>query len=248
MRLSLVILLGTLSDSAPVVEFGGFGRALVFVLIAVVPLLALFQPDDREIDLPSRRTLYASAALGVWILAGLVGAVLLIEKVPASRIGLHSTGIGSFVGWTLIAAVGTLAGNLLISRGVARLGIRESRLTYHLMPRSTSDRLAFLGVAGSAGLCEEISYHGFLIAGLAAWLSSGWWAAAVANLAFGVMHGYQGPAGLVRAFLMGYVLSLPVILGAGLWPAVAAHFVVDVLLGLGLWKWMLPADVREQVG
>lgn len=229
-------------DLSPSVEFGWAGRLYVFFLLVGVPFLALLQPSDRELELPPRRALYSSAIIGIVILGGLAGFVLWAEGLPVSAIGLHATGLGSFVGWTAAATSGALVGNYLISRGAARLGIRESPLTYHLMPQSPEERWAFLGVSASAGFCEEFAYHGFLLAGLSGWLENGWLAALVANLAFGVLHGYQGQAGVVRAFLMGYVLCLPVIVGAGLWPAISAHFLVNALLGLGLWKLMIPAD------
>ncbi len=229
-------------DLSPSVEFGWGGRLYVFFLLVGVPFLALLQPSDRDMELPPRRALYLSAVIGIVILGGLAGLVLWVEGLPVSAIGLHATSFGSFLGWTAAATAGALTGNFLISRGAARLGIRESPLTYHLMPKSREERWAFLGVSASAGFCEEFAYHGFLLAGLTGWLDNGWLAALVANLAFGVLHGYQGQAGVVRAFLMGYVLCLPVIVGAGLWPAVVAHFLVNALLGLGLWRWMIPAD------
>ncbi len=234
-----------LRDLAPAVEFGWPGRLFVFALLVVVPFLTLLQPDERQIAMPPRLVLYASAVVGIGFLAAITAVVVLVEGARLSEIGLHATSAGTFLGWTAAATAGALAGNFVISRTAASLGVQESRLTYHLMPRASRERWAFLGVSASAGFGEELTYHGFLLAGLAAWLGSGWWAALVANLAFGVLHGYQGPAGTVRAFLMGYVLCLPVIVGAGLWPAVAAHFLVNALLGLGLWKSMIPADQRE---
>lgn len=227
-------------DLAPAVEFGWAGRLFVALLLVGVPLLALLQPDDREMVLPPRLALYVSAIVGVWVLAALTLLVLWVEGVPAIAVGLHAPELDQLIGWTVAATVGALLGNLLVSRIAARLGLRESRLTYHLMPRTARERRLFLGVSVSAGICEELTYHGFLLAGLTGWLGNGWWAAAIANLAFGVLHGYQGQAGVIRAGLMGYVLSLPVIVGAGLWPAMAAHFLVNALLGLGLWRWMIP--------
>jgi hypothetical protein len=231
-------------DLSPSVEFGWGGRLYVFFLLVGVPFLALLQPSDRDMELPPRRALYVSAIIGIVILGGLAGFVLWVEGLPVSAIGLHATSLAAFLGWTAAATVGALLGNFLISRGAARLGIRESPLTYHLMPTSRDERWTFLGVSASAGFCEEFAYHGFLLAGLTGWLANGWLAALIANLAFGVLHGYQGQAGVVRAFLMGYVLCLPVIVGAGLWPAVVAHFLVNALLGLGLWKWMIPVEDR----
>lgn len=233
-------------DLAPAVDYGWPGRLFVFVLLVLVPLVALYQPDEREISLPPRTVLYASATIGVCILAALTGIVLWVERIPPTEVGLFPAGLGSFAGWTAATTILTIAGSLVISRLAAGLGIRESRLTYHLMPGSPRERWAFLGVSASAGFCEEISYHGFLLAGLAGWLQNGWWAAVVANLAFAVMHGYQGQIGVIRAFAMGYILCLPVIVGAGLLPAMAAHFLVNALLGFGLWKWMVPPDKRPQ--
>lgn len=236
-----------LRDLVPAVDFGWPGRLFVFVLLVVVPLMALYQPDERDISLPSRMVLYVSAVIGVGVLAALTGVVLLIEGLSMSDVGLFVPGLGSFIGWTGSATILTLAGSMVISRVGARLGIRESRLTYHLMPRSAKERWVFLGVSGSAGFCEELSYHGFLLAGLAGWLGNGWWAAVVANLAFAIMHGYQGQIGVVRAFAMGYLLCLPVVVGAGLVPAMAAHFLVNAILGFGVWKWMVPPENRLEV-
>ena len=235
-------LAAALRDLAPAVRFDWAGRALVVVLLVGVPILALLQPDDRELTLPPRSALYISAIVGIAALTGITFLVLLLEGIDVSQIGLHRTGGAAYFAWTAVVTIGTLAGNFLITRGAARLGLRESRLTYHLMPRDGRDRRAFLGVSASSGFGEEFTYHGFLLAGLNGWLANGWLAAVVANLAFGVLHGYQGPAGMVRAFLMGYMLSLPVVVGAGLWPAITAHFLVNALLGFGLWKLMIPPE------
>ena len=231
-------------DLAPAVEFGWAGRVFMFVLLVGVPFLALLQPNERDLELPSRSSLYVSAIVGILVLAGLTVVVLLVERISLSAIGLHGTGAGGLFAWTAGVTVVALLGNFAISRGAARLGVRESRLTYHLMPQDSRDLRLFMGVSASAGFGEELTYHGFLLAGLNGWMENGWYAAVVANLAFGVLHGYQGPAGMVRAFTMGFVLCLPVVAGAGLWPAIMAHFLVNALLGLGLWRMMVPPEAR----
>ena len=236
-----------LLDMTPAVEFGWAGRIYVFLLLVIVPFLALLQPDDRELALPQRNSLYVSAVVGISVLTVFTILVLVLEETPLPDVGFHSTGVAQFIGWTVLTTVGALAGDFFITRAALRLGIRESRLTYHLMPRTRRELLAFMGVSVSAGFGEELTYHGFLLAGLAAWLGNGWTAALVANLAFGVLHGYQGHAGVVRGFVMGYLFCLPVITGAGLWPAMAGHFLVNALLGLGIWKWMVPAEARTRL-
>jgi hypothetical protein len=227
-------------DLAPAVDFGWAGRLYVVALLVGVPFLALLQPSDREMDLPPRSLLYASAVIGIWLLAIITALILLVEDRPLSAVGLKWTGVAPFVIWTVVTAAIALVGDWLITRLAAKFGLRESRLTYHLMPRNRRELTLFMGVSASAGFGEEFTYHGFLLAGLAGWLGNGWIAALVANLSFGVLHGYQGQAGVVRAALMGYVFCLPVVTGAGLLPAMAGHFLVNALLGLGLWKWLLP--------
>jgi len=236
-----------LIDVTPAVHFGWVGRSYVFVLLVVVPFLALLQPDDREMELPPRGALYMSAVVGISVLTVFTVLALSLEDASLSSVGLHGTSIGSFGFWTVITVLGALVGDFVISRAALRLGIRESRLTYHLMPRSRRDTWAFMGVSASAGFGEELTYHGFLLAGLAGWMGNGYLAALVANLAFGVLHGYQGHAGVIRGFVMGYLFCLPVITGAGLLPAMVGHFLVNALLGLGAWKWMIPADERAHL-
>ncbi len=227
-------------DAAPAVAFGWTGRVLVFLLLAVAPFVALLQPDDEEIPLPPRMLLYASAVAGVGFLVLLTALVLAVERVAPAAIGLRTTGPGSIPAWTALTAGGALVGDLAITRAAARLGFRESRLVYHLMPETRRELGAFIGVSLVAGFGEEITYHGFLLAGLTAWLGNGWLAAIPANLAFGLLHAYQGRTGALRAFLMGYLFCVPVVTGVGLWPAIAAHVLVNVALGLGLWKLMVP--------
>lgn len=235
-----------LPDLVPTVRFGWPGRLFLVLLIAGVPILASLQPAAVEkMELPPRSALYASAISVVWILAGLTGGVLLMEGVPLAAIGLHGGPVTGILGWALAAAFGSLLSSLVITRVGARLGARESRLAFYLIPTDARERGIFLWLSVSAGFCEELVYHGFVLAGLAAWLESGWLAAAIANLAFGVLHGYQNTVGIVRAGVMGMILSVPVIVGAGLVPGMIAHFLVDAALGLGAWQWIVPPEVRE---
>ena len=60
-----------------------------------------------------------------------------------------------------------------------------------LLPSTTEERVGFLGLSVTAGLCEEFLFRGYLIWVLAPYL--GWWgAAAFSRLSFGVVHAYQG--------------------------------------------------------
>lgn len=236
-----------LQDLAPAVRFGWSGRIVLLLLIAGVPLLASLQPHqtDGETPLPPRVPLYASAAVVIWVLAALAGLALMVESLPLARIGLHAAPLRRILAWAAGVSVATLLVSYVITRVGAALGARESRLALHLIPGDVRERAAFLGLSATAGFCEELVYHGYVLAGLAAWLGSGWWAAVIANVAFGILHGYQNAIGMVRAGVMGFLLCLPVVAGVGLWPAMLAHFAVNAILGLGGWRWFLPESAAR---
>jgi membrane protease YdiL (CAAX protease family) len=48
---------------------------------------------------------------------------------------------------------------------------------------------------------------------------------------FGVLHAYQGSLGMVRTAVLGGVLAWGFLASGSLWPAIAAHAVIDVVAG-----------------
>jgi hypothetical protein len=103
------------------------------------------------------------------------------------------------------------------------------------VPRSRVERGAFVGVALTAGICEEILYRGFGLAFLH-------WAMptvsiavdiVVISLAFGVAHAYQGGRGVAAATIGGGLFGLIVASSGTLFVAIAIHALVDLrILGL----------------
>ncbi|MGH7544922.1 MAG: CPBP family intramembrane glutamic endopeptidase [Gemmatimonadota bacterium] len=218
------------------------------VLTLVLPALALVQPAIPE-PLPPRRTMYLSASTVLWILAVVTVGVLLWEGVAPHHLRLYGRGsVLETLAWsagTCAAAVATAAGVTLAGR---RLGFRESVWVTHLMPRDRADRAAFVGVAFTAGITEELLYRGFALWALAtACGDRPWLAAALLGLPFGILHAYQGVLGMVRAGLLGVLLAVPVLAGGGLVAAVLAHAGVDLALGLG-WRRLLHEPAAGERG
>ncbi|RMH16990.1 MAG: CPBP family intramembrane metalloprotease, partial [Gemmatimonadetes bacterium] len=54
-----------------------------------------------------------------------------------------------------------------------------------------------------------------------------------ASLAFGALHAYQGSVGVARTGLLGAGLAGAVVVSGSLWPAIVAHTLIDLALGLG---------------
>ena len=218
------------------------------VLTLALPGLAVVQPAVPE-PLPPRRAMYLSASTVLWILALVTIAVLLWEGVAPHHLRMYGGGnplaILAWAAGTAVASIAVAAGVTLAGRG---LGMRESVWVTHLMPRDRGDRVAFTGVALTAGITEELMYRGFALWAVAGALGDRpWLAAAILGVPFGVLHAYQGILGMLRAGLLGVVLAVPVLAGGGLVAAVLAHAGVDLALGLG-WRRLLHEPAAGEGG
>jgi hypothetical protein len=100
----------------------------------------------------------------------------------------------------------------------------------HLLPRSSVERTTFVGVALTAGICEEILYRGFGLAFLH-------WAIPTVNLAvdvvvislaFGAAHAYQGWSGVAATTIVGALFGLIVATTGTLFVAIAIHALFDL--------------------
>jgi membrane protease YdiL (CAAX protease family) len=96
-----------------------------------------------------------------------------------------------------------------------------------IVPHDAREYAWFMLVSLTAGICEELLYRGFLT-----WLVAAYTgvvaAVAIVSILFGLAHGYQGAKGMVRVTLVGLFLSIIVLAGGWLAPAMAIHVLMDV--------------------
>lgn len=99
-----------------------------------------------------------------------------------------------------------------------------------LLPRTRKERLAFVFVAATAGICEEIIFRGAMAMFLLALpfnfsLST---AAVISAILFGLAHYYQGIKGMIGTGILGYIMfNLYVASGSLLLP-ILFHFIIDL--------------------
>lgn len=203
----------------------------MFVLVVVVPLLSYRTSRQLEILALPRLHLYFSAALSQWLLAALGAGVVWISSLTFTAIGFRAAPIPSMVFWMAVLAGASLASLGLVvwfeHRGWCA---PEADLVYALIPQTPREKLwAVLMISPTAALCEEFLYRGFLQAELSIWLHSFILAAAISAVVFGMAHAYQGLSGIVRAALLGALLSIPVIRLGTIFPSMASHFLVDAV-------------------
>jgi len=86
----------------------------------------------------------------------------------------------------------------------------------------------------TAAFAEEVIYRGFLMGRLARLLGGGqraWWAGLVlSSVAFGLLHLYQGPAGILLTGFVGFLFGMVYLLfKRNLWVAILVHALVDTI-------------------
>lgn len=216
---------------------------LPLISIAQLPLLQAGTVDRIPAYLGSVATLalLGIVALGLgWSGPGLAALGLAGEGGPAVAAWRDS---GWAVAAGLTAAVALVGGAFhLLGRW---FGLEESALLKELIPRTGREKGLFALLSLAAGFGEEIVYRGYLLAILAPLFDGPWTAALVSSMAFAVLHAYQGPVGLVRSGVLGFLFAAAFLLHGSLWPVIAVHAGVDLVSGLVMGPRMLAADATR---
>lgn len=212
------------------------GRVWTALLMAPLPALMVLQARQLELmdELP-RAAAYGSSIASLWILAVFTAGAAALAHFSVTELGFI---VLPTMQLALIAAILT-AGAVALLFAFHFAGVSETAVLRALLPQSFSEKLLFIAVSITAGICEEFIFRGFLQHALSAVTGSAWIALVLASGTFGVVHAYQSGAGALRAAMLGCMLGLPVVLGYGILPSVLAHAAVDVLSGLYLARWLL---------
>ncbi len=222
----------------------GLGNPLQSLVAAawlvLFPALSAAQKLPPADVIRSRRT---HSYIGTTVVLAVSGALTAWLSVDLTG------GAGTWLAWSaptafLLGVAGLLTGAGLavayLFRGLSVLrGWRETETVRAIMPATRSERSLFALLSLAAGFCEEIVFRGFLPAFLMPWTDSYLVAALPASAAFGILHRYQDPHGMVRAGIMGLVLAVGVAWTGSLWPSILAHTVLNLLFGLVLYRSLL---------
>lgn len=218
------------------------------IVLAGLPLIAWNDARRGILDgqqLEFRRAIYGSVAFSLLLIAGITLGVAAWQGVDGGSLGWRvPDAMGGFA-WGIGFTLAGLGVAWLVTRGAQAVGLAEGPLARLLMPRTAPEQRAFLVLSGVAAVCEEYVFRGFLLWIATAWLSSPWLGAILVSLSFGLSHGYQRLAGVIRAGALGFTLAIPVILTGSLFPAVVSHFWINAAIGLGGWRYLFPHGLIE---
>lgn len=237
--LLLLIILGSAVVWAASGELRWPVRLMTTLLLVPFPAALILQARllGDPADLP-RLSVYASSGVSQLLLA-----LFALAAARAGGFRPYALGLAVPGSWTTQLAWAGAVTLVAVGLNLASewLGIRESRLLFHLLPRTAREKLAFLALSLGAGICEEIVFRGFLITALSAASGSLLLALLISSAAFGVVHAYQEPSGVARATLLGLVLAAPFVITGSLAAAMLAHAAIDVIGGF----WLGPRLMRQ---
>jgi membrane protease YdiL (CAAX protease family) len=221
---------------------GVLAFALAAYLVIVLPVRSRYRYRRfiREVQIQPgvRLRRYRAVIVRQWALVGVVLVIGLLSGESLRSLGLPTSTLFRFnAGWTSyylsLFVVGSLIGLLLFRKRTPRGKMaRPLRGAIHLLPRSRVERTSFVGLALTAGICEEVLYRGFGLAFLH-------WAmptvslavdVVVTSLAFGAAHLYQGRSGVTATTIVGALLGAIMAFTGTLLVPIAIHAIFDLRL------------------
>jgi uncharacterized protein len=223
-------------------------HALFLVLAVVFPVRATLlglRPLQRatEADLPRvKLAVYRSAIALQWTAVALVAARWVGTGRSWSTLGLVPRWggglLGVAVGLTVIVVVLVRQGYLEPADDAALERVRQrTRHLERMLPAAGRERTWFFALAGTAGLCEEVLYRGYVIWYLVAWAwlfaphQSFLVAAIASSLLFGAGHAYQGARGILLTAAVGGFLAAVYWITRSLFAGMLIHALMDLHAG-----------------
>jgi membrane protease YdiL (CAAX protease family) len=109
------------------------------------------------------------------------------------------------------------------------LGTDPNQISF--VPKTAFEAIVWLGVAATAGFCEELIFRGYLTQQLTGWTNSRILAIAIQGIAFGLAHGYQSKS-MIAIMVYGWLIGLLAFWRKSLRPGMFSHALQDGALGL----------------
>jgi len=220
--------------------------ALAF-LLGALPLASVAQLRVVDgMDMEMERVPAYLSSIATLVVLGAAAWFVGSRYSGARALGLASTPLGPVLSWTAVLVVSALAAVVVFRQVGVALGVGESPLLRALMPRTPGERGLFAVLSVTAGVAEEVAYRGYALTTLAV-VTGSLWAAVVTSVVFGVLHAYQGWLGVMRTGTMGGLLAWGYLASGSLWAPVAAHVLLDLMLGIVLAERLMVPEPRTGV-
>lgn len=171
-------------------------------------------------------------ALNLILIAGITAVIDLWRGGESIRALLPVLSASRFLVWTTAISLVCIVISIGIYLLRAKLNRPPSAIVISLLPETSAEYVFFLALCVLVGLVEEFLFRGFALSTLADLSGSKMLAAAIVTISFALQHGIQDAIGIARAFVLGVVLVVPVLVTGSLLPSIVAHALVDAFSGL----------------
>jgi membrane protease YdiL (CAAX protease family) len=172
---------------------------------------------------------------------------LQLSSAIQSRVDIHET--SAFFSGFAVAAAGSFVAGILASvvmkrRGKARAKTFQIGDVQALLPRNGREMLWTALLSVNAGLSEEVYFRLLLPLLLATIIGNALTAFAIAAVIFGLVHFYQGAAGVLATTLVGVLLTALYLWTGSIWIAAMVHALMD-LMSLVVRPWLTRIASRQ---
>jgi len=197
-----------------------------------------------EVTSRERIGLYVSTIVFQWLAAAIVAWRAWAHGFQLRELAIVRPSFGTLAG----AIVGAIAIGLFQWFNLRRVGGSGSRgdrmrqMGRAILPQSRAELVAFLGLAITAGVCEEFLYRGFTIAVLLRFGLPGFLVVLLSSVLFGFAHLYQGRGGLIATMILGLAFGVMRMLTGTLMPPIFCHSAVDVVAGIAGPRFLLSKE------
>lgn len=186
-----------------------------------------------------RPTFYRQTIIAHWCCFALLLGAWIAQGRPMSDLGYVLTpGNGIWIGAATLLALSLYLGGLLRWARQAGAGDRQKHIdklgdTLGYLPQTDQELRLFAAVSVTAGIVEETVFRAFLLWYLQHGLPL-WPAVAIAAATFGLVHSYQGLAGMAKTGLLGLCFCALYVWSGSIYWAIAAHVLLDLLQGIAV--------------
>jgi membrane protease YdiL (CAAX protease family) len=217
------------------------GKELADLVVFAIPLIAMpllsVRLRRRFAGIDSARIprlrIYLRSVVSQWLLVACIAVLWWTRGRAPAALGLDiPLSAGGRAGLALVAGLAVvvlaywtyvLAKLDAAGRGRFLAWLERSKMA----PRTGAEAIAFVPVALTAGIGEELLYRGFIFWFLAPTLGLPW-TVVISAVVFGLGHGYQGWRGIISTTGTGFFLGAFYAVSGTLWWVMGLHAVIDL--------------------
>lgn len=190
-------------------------------------IMAESKPETGFAGMDPVSQIYLPTIAIEWLIFAVVFLVLRKGKENLSAVGfsgLTPANLGIGLGFLLVANVILLG--LAQVLGFFHLTVPEE--IAFILPRTNTERLFWVILSVTAGICEETGFRGYVLTKLNLFTNNWYLTVALSSLCFGLGHFYQGIGGVILTGTYGLLFCLLFIWRKSLVPGIIAHSLQDL--------------------